>query len=345
VARRLLWAALALAPLTVALDLATNPSKVVLFGLSAAALVPLAWLVGESTEHTAEHTGARIGALLNASFGNAPEVIIALFAIADVLPNVVRGSLAGSVISNMLLVLGAALIAGEESRVDRRALLVQLGLVFFAVVLLLIPSVPGWHGNPDRHSLALVSIGPAALLLVLYVVTTTVGVRTRARPDAEPRAGSWSLPVALAALGGATVGTAFVSEILVHSLKQFARTAGLTQFFISIVIVAIVGNAAEHGGAILIARRGKMRLATDIAVSSSAQVGLFVVPLVMLMSLAFSHPLTLSFRPIELITMGIAALTAAAVVRDGCARRREGILLVVLYGVMVVAFGLTPDRA
>src|SRR5205085_4140 len=186
-------------------------------------------------------------------------------------PNVVRGSLAGSVISNMLLVLGAALIAGEESRVDRRALLVQLGLVFFAVVLLLIPSVPGWHGNPDRHSLALVSIGPAALL--------------------------------------------------------------------------IVGNAAEHGGAILIARRGKMRLATDIAVSSSAQVGLFVVPLVMLMSLAFSHPLTLSFRPIELITMGIAAVTAAAVVRDGCARRREGVLLVVLYGVMVVAFGLTPDRA
>src|SRR5207245_7563798 len=151
-------------PLTIIVDLVAHPSKVVLSALSAGALVPLAWLIGESTEHTAEHTGARIGALLNASFGNAPEVIIALFAIADALPNVVRGSLAGSVISNMLLVLGAALIAGEEARIDRRSLLVQLGLVLFAVTLLLIPSIPGWHGNPDRHTLALVSIGPAALL-------------------------------------------------------------------------------------------------------------------------------------------------------------------------------------
>jgi Ca2+:H+ antiporter len=344
VARRLLWAALALAPLTIALDLAAKPSKVVLFALSAVALVPLAWLIGESTEHTAEHTGARIGALLNASFGNAPEVIIALFAIADALPNVVRGSLAGSVISNMLLVLGAALIAGEEARIDPRALLAQLGLVFFAVFLLLIPSIPGWHGNPDRHTLELVSIGPAALLLLLYLVTTTVGVRNRARPTEEPRAGSWSLPVALSALSAATVATAFVSEILVHSLKQFADSAGLTQFFISIVIVAIVGNAAEHGGAVVIARRGKLRLATDIAVSSSAQVGLFVVPLVMLLSLAFAHPLTLSFRPIELVTMGLAAVLAGAVVRDGCARRWEGMLLVGAYAVMVIAFGFTPDR-
>jgi Ca2+:H+ antiporter len=345
VARRLLWAALALAPLTVALDLATNPSKVFLFALSAAALVPLAWLVGESTEHTAEHTGARIGALLNASFGNAPEVIIALFAIAAPLPNVVRGSLAGSVVSNILLVLGAALIAGEEARIDPRGLLVQLGLVFFAVALLLIPSIPGWHGNPERHSLAILSIGPAALLLVLYLVMTTLGVRSSARPTEEPSAGSWPLPVALAALGAATVATAFISEILVHSLKEFARSAGLTQFFISIVIVAIVGNAAEHGGAIVIARRGKLRLATDIAISSSAQVGLFVLPLVMLLSLAFSHPLTLSFRPIELAAMGLAAVAAGAVVRDGCGRRWEGVLLIAVYGAMVVAFGFTPDRA
>ncbi len=344
-ARRLLWASLALTPLTVALDLAASLGKVVLFALSAVALVPLAWLVGESTEHTAEHTGARIGALVNASFGNAPEVIIALFAIADTLPNVVRGSLAGSVISNMLLVLGAALIAGEEARVDRRAMLVQLGLVLFAGIVLLIPSVPGWHGNPERHTLALLSIGPAILLLVLYVVTTTFGVRKRARQEHEPREGSWSLVTSLAALAAATLGTTFVSEILVHSLKDFAKSAGLTQFFISIVIVAIVGNAAEHGGAVLIARRGKMRLATDIAVSSSAQVGLFVLPLVMLLSLAFAHPLTLSFRPVELITMGIAALCAGGVAWNGRARRWEGILLVAVYAGMVVAFGLTPDRA
>ena len=247
-ARRLLWASLALAPLTIVVDLAAHPSKVLLFALSAASLVPLAWLIGEATEQTAEHTGARIGALLNASFGNAPEVIIALFAVADQLANVVRGSLAGSIISNLLLVLGAALIAGREAQVDRRALLVHISLVAVAVLLLLIPSVAGWHGDPDRHTLALISIAPAVVLLVLYLVITTRGVRAVQRPESASE-GSWRLSVALIALGSATVFTAFVSEILVHSLKEFARAAGLTQFFISIVIVAIVGNAGEHGGA------------------------------------------------------------------------------------------------
>src|SRR5207245_8935098 len=124
------------------------------FTLSAVSLLPLAWLIGEATEHAGEHTGPRIGGLLNASFGNAPEVIIAVIAIADNLPNVVRGSMAGSVVSNILLVLGAALVLGEEgARLDRMSLLVQLGLVCTAVVLLLIPSIPGWHGHPDRHPL------------------------------------------------------------------------------------------------------------------------------------------------------------------------------------------------
>jgi len=345
VARRILWTALVLAPLTIIVDLVAHPSKVVLFALSAVALVPLAWLIGEATEQTAEHTGARIGALLNASFGNAPEVIIALFAIADALPNVVRGSLAGSVISNLLLVLGAALVFGTDARIDLKALLVQVGLVLCAVAVLLIPSVPGWHGNPERHSLVVLSVGPAAFLLVVYLVITTLGVRAQARPTEAPRQGTWPLRVAISALGAATVATAFVSEILVHSLKEFADAVGLTQFFISIVIVAIVGNAAEHGGAVVIARRGKMKLATDIAVSSSAQVGLFVVPVVLLLSLAFTHPLTLSFRPIELITMGIAAVSSAAVFYNGWARRWEGALLVAIYGVMVIAFVLTPDRS
>jgi Ca2+:H+ antiporter len=343
VARSLLWASLALAPITIIVDLAAHPNKVVLFVLSAASLVPLAWLIGEATEQTAEHTGARIGALLNASFGNAPEVIIALFAVADQLPNVVRGSLAGSIISNLLLVLGAALLAGRESLIDRRALLVQIGLVAVAVLLLLVPSIPGWQGDPDRHTLAVLSIAPAVALLVLYLVITTRGVRAAQRPEAA-REGSWRLPSALVALGAATVLTAFVSEILVHSLKDFADAAGLTQFFISIVIVAIVGNAAEHGGAVVIARRGNMHLATEIAISSSAQVGLLVLPIVLLLSFAFSHPLTLAFRPIELATMALAALLAGFVVADGRVRRWEGVLLVTAYAGMVIAFGFTPDR-
>src|SRR5919197_4771134 len=161
VARRLLWASLALAPLTLIVDAFVEPGEAVLFVLSAIALVPLAWLIGESTEHAAEHTGPRIGGLLNASFGNAPELIIALIAVAEGLPNVVRGSMAGSVVSNILLVLGAALVLGPDNAgLNRRSLLMQLGLVIGAALFLLIPSIPGWHGDPERHSLALLSIAP-----------------------------------------------------------------------------------------------------------------------------------------------------------------------------------------
>ena len=343
-ARRLLWASLALAPVTILVDGVAHPGKVPLFVLSAVSLVPLAWLIGEATEHAGEHTGPRIGGLLNASFGNAPEVIIALIAVADNLPNVVRGSLAGSVVSNILLVLGAALVLGEdEARLDRGSLLSQLGLVVVAVLLLMVPSIPGWHGNPDRHSLTLLSIGPAVVLLVLYLVVTTVGVRRRAAHDASGATG-WSLPVALGALAAATAATAVTSEILVHSLQAFAEAASLSQFFIAIVIVAIVGNAAEHGGAVVIARRGKMKLATEIAITSSAQVGLLVLPVVALVSFAFAHPLALAFRPVELIAIGAAALFVAFVIRDGTSRSWEGALLIAVYGGFVVWFLTAGDR-
>jgi Ca2+:H+ antiporter len=154
----------------------------------------------------------------------------------------------------------------------------------------------------------------------------------------------WKLRTALALLAVATVATAFISEILVHSLEAFAETANLSEFFISAVIVAIVGNAAEHGGAVVIARRGKMKLATEIAVSSSAQVALFVIPVVALASFAFENPLALSFRPIELAAMGGAALFVGVVLRDGRARRWEGALLLAAYAGVALLFLLAGDR-
>jgi Ca2+:H+ antiporter len=345
VARRLLWASLVLAPVAVLARFVLNAGDVALFVLAAAALIPLAWLIGESTEHAAEHTGPGVGGFLNASFGNAPELIIALFAVGEGLPNVVRGSLAGSVISNILLVLGIAIILGGEAELDRRSLWLQLGLVFAGVLAFLVPSVPGFHGEPDRHALAVTTIPVAIVLLGLYVWQTIDNLRRHAAAHtAEASEGAWTLPASLGALLAATAVTAVVSEILVHSLDGFAKSVGLTEFFISVVIVAIVGNAAEHGGAVVIARRGKMRLATEIAISSSAQVALLIAPAVALLSFVVTPALPLSFRPIELIGMGVAAAGVAFVIRDGRSKRWEGFLLVGVYAAFVVWAGFAGDR-
>jgi Ca2+:H+ antiporter len=346
VRRQLLWGSLLLAPATIAVDKLSGASDVTLFVLAAAALVPLAWLIGEATEQAAEHTGPGIGGFLNASFGNAPELIVALFAVGADLPVVVRGSLSGSVISNLLLVYGVTQVAGPDgARIDRRSLLVQIGLVGVAVVALAIPTTLGYTGPPERHTVVVASIPVVIVLLLLYVVVVGRNLRRhQQREREEPSEGSWPLPVAMAALAVATGATAWVSEILVHSLHAFAEAVGLSEFFIAVVIVAIVGNAAEHGGAILIARDGKMRLATEIAISSSAQVALLVLPVVMLLSLLFTHPLALAFRWSELVAMAGATVLVAWTVWDGLSRHREGALLVAAYAAAVLGFLLGGGR-
>jgi Ca2+:H+ antiporter len=348
VIRKFLWASLLLAPVTVAVDKLTAAGDVALFVLAAVSLVPLAWLIGEATEHAAEHTGPGIGGFLNASFGNAPELIVALFAIGADLPVVVRGSLSGSVISNLLLVYGVTQVAGPDgARIDRRSLLLQIGLVGAAVVALAVPTVVGYTGPPERNAVVVASVPVAILLLLLYLAVVGRNLRRHReseRERGEPGEGTWSLPTALVALAVTTGATAWVSEILVHSLGAFAKAVGLSEFFIAVVIVAIVGNAAEHGGAILIARNGKMRLATEIAISSSAQVGLLVIPVVTLLSLLFSHHLALAFRWTELVAMAGATVVVAATVWDGRSRRREGAFLVAAYAAAVLGFLLGGGR-
>ena len=340
---RILWASLVLTPVAILGRFVFHLDETTLFILAAAALVPLAWLIGEATEHAAQHTGAGVGAFLNASFGNAPELIIALFAVADSLPGVVRGSLTGSVVSNILLVLGAAMIAGGDGEVDTRSLRLQLFAVFAAVFLIAIPSVMSWSGGShERHSLYLVSLPVSVVLLVAYAIITVRNLRIHnAAPRHEADAHAWSLKKALVWLAVATTATALVSEILVHSLGHFGKAVGLNEFFISVVIVAIVGNAAEHGGAVVIARRGNTRLATEIAITSSAQVALFVMPAVCLLSALVGRGLPLSFRAVELITMAAAAVFATWVIWDGRSRRWEGFVLVAVYGVMVVVYALS----
>jgi Ca2+:H+ antiporter len=342
VVRRILWALLALTPAALVARYLLDLDETTLFILSALALIPLAWLIGEATEHAAQHTGPGVGGFLNASFGNAPELIIALFAVADNLPGVVRGSLTGSVVSNILLVLGAAMIAGGDGKVDTRSLRWQLMAVLAAVVLLLIPSVPAWNGGShDTHGLFLVSLPVSLVLLAVYLVITVRNLRIhRAAERAAADAAAWSLRKSIVWLAAATVATGLVSEILVHSLDHFGHAVGLNQFFIAVVIVAIVGNAAEHGGAVVIAHRGDTTLATEIAITSSMQVALLVTPVVCLLSWIVGRGLPLSFRAIEVVTMAAAALFAAIVIWDGRSRRWEGFMLGGVYGLAVVAYAL-----
>jgi Ca2+:H+ antiporter len=345
VLRRVLFASLAVAPLTIVLHYAAHLPETTEFVLAALSLIPLAWLIGEATEHAAEHTGPGIGGFLNATFGNAPELIIALIAVNDGLPEVVRGSLTGSVVSNLLLVLGASLIAGGRGVLDRRSSFLSLGLVAFATAVFLIPSVPGWSGSPDRDSLERISVAVSVVLLLVYVVATSYSLlRHRAQHvSSDDEVEGWSLRTALLVLGLATVVTAIVAEILVGSLEVFAERVGLSDFFVAAVIVAIVGNAAEHGGAVVVAFRGKISLAAEIALSSAAQVAVFLIPAVVLLSWLL-EPLALSFRVVEIAALAGSVVLASAVLADGRSSRLRGALLLAGYAAVVVAFFAAGDR-
>jgi Ca2+:H+ antiporter len=345
VVRRILFATLALAPLVIALHYLADLSKTTEFVLAAAALIPLAWIIGEATEHAAEHTGPGIGGFLNATFGNAPELIIALIAVNEGLTEVVRGSLTGSVVSNLLLVLGASLIAGGRGSLDRMSSFLSFGLLAVATVLFLIPAIPGWEGDPDRESLAALSVPVSIVLLLLYVAVTWYSLRRHSRMH-DPRedvSHAWSLPMSLVALGIATVTTALVAEILVGSVEVFADQVGLSEFFVAAVIIAIVGNAAEHGGAVVVAARGKIALAAEIALASAAQVAVFLIPAVVLISWLI-EPLALSFRPVEIAALAGATAYATALLWQGHSSRLRGFMLVGGYAVVVVAFWAAGDR-
>jgi Ca2+:H+ antiporter len=344
VARRLLWASLGLAPITMIVDFVGHADDVILFILAAVSLVPLAWLIGEATEHASHHTGPGIGGFLNATFGNAPELIISLFAINKGLFEVVRGSLTGSVVGNLLLVLGFSLLVGPAKEIDRRSGLTSIGLVFVAVLLFLVVAIPGWSGNTDRHTLQVLSIPVSVVLLLIYVIVTRIQLRRhRALYAAASEGGGWSFRTSLLVLGVATAATAVVAEILVHSIETFAERAHLSDFFVAAVIVAIVGNAAEHGGAVVVARRGRVKLATEIALSSGAQVAVFLIPAVVILSWAIK-PLTLAFRQVEIATMGGSAILAAALLSQGKTSSWRGVVLVAGYVVAAVLFYKAGSR-
>ena len=343
--RRILFTSVALAPVVVLVHYLFHPPETVDFVLAAAALIPLAWLIGEATEHAAEHTGPGIGGFLNATFGNAPELIIALFAVNAMEFEVVRGSLTGSVVGNLLLVLGFSLLFGGRGEIDRPSSFLALALVGGTTLMLLIPSIPGWEGDPERDELVKLSIPVSIVLLVAYVMLTWYSLRRHAAlhiaSDAEIR--GWSLRAALAVLGLATVVTALVAEILVGSIDKFAEDSGLSEFFLAAVVIAIVGNAAEHGGAVVVAARGKIKLAAEIALASSAQVAVFLIPAVALLALLI-EPLALSFRQVEIAALALSVLVTSILLADGRSSRLKGMTLIAVYVGVAYGFYSSGDR-
>jgi Ca2+:H+ antiporter len=345
-ARTILWGSLALAPVTIALHYLAHLPEALEFGLAALALIPLAWLIGEATEHAAHHTGPGIGGFLNATFGNAPELIIALLAVNEAKFEVVRGSLSGSVIGNLLLVLGFSLLFGGRGAIDRQSSFVSLGLVALAVLLFLIPAVPAFEGDPERRSIAQLSIAPSVVLLLVYVGVTYASLRRHRLihiSDEPALVRAWSLRRSLAVLAVATIVTALIAEIVVGTIDDFAEDAGMSEFFVAAVIVAIVGNAAEHGGAVVVAYRGRIRLAAEIALASSAQVAVFLIPAVALLSWLL-EPLALSFRPVELVAVSASVLLTSLLLAQGRSSRARGVVLILAYVAVAVAFFVAGDR-
>ena len=330
---------LLLAPVVVVLDRLGAVGDLPLFVLACVALIPLSWLIGEATDHLARHTGPGIGGFLNATFGNAPELIIATIAASDGLTAIVRASLVGSIAGNLLLVLGFTLLVGQRGSIDRQSAYTSLGLVGFTTIVLLVVAVPGFHGDPERRSLVEISVPVAVLLLVVCMTVTWYALRRQRQlfKSAEPEAAGWSMAASLVVLGIATIATAFVSETLVGTLQAFADTAHLSDFFVAAVIVAVIGNATEHGSAVLLARRGRVMLAVEIPLASSAQIAGLVIPLVALLSWTFT-PLALSYRPVELAAMAVAAALPALVLRTGRTT------LLAAYSAFAVASYLSGDR-
>ncbi len=331
---------------------------VFLFAVAGLAIVPLAWFLGLATEELGKHAGPGVGGLLNATFGNATEMIIALFALASGLHEVVKASLTGSIIGNILLVLGLSMLAGglrnKRQVYSREASGIQTTMLLLAVIGLVMPELYSLSvGLPATMTVAEkdrivrdVSLAVAGILFLAYLFGLWFSLRTHRdvfNPVAEvhtpPR---WSVRASVAILLVATAIVAIESELLVRSIEAARASLGLTELFVGVIIVAIVGNAAEHGSAVIMALRNKMDLSVAIATTSTTQIALFVAPVLVFASLVLGNFLTLNFEIFELVAIALSAAILASVVTDGQSNWYEGALLVMVYAIIGVAFFYHP---
>jgi Ca2+:H+ antiporter len=345
-------------PIAIVLDV-VHASAVAIFFTSAAGVIPTAALMGRATEELAARSGPGIGGLLNVTFGNAPELIIALFALQKGLHEVVKASLLGSILGNILLVMGASMLVGglgrDRQRFNRTAAGVQSSMLLLAAGALIMPAVwelvegrglpePGAERVHYGSTVEQLSLCVAVVLLLTYVAGLVFSLRTHRdlfNPPHEEEEGHepWTVrrSVTMLAIAGLAVGG--MSEILVSSISEAAESVGLSEFFIGAIVVAIVGNAAEHWVAVLVAYKDKMDLAVNIAIGSSAQIALFVAPLLVVLSFVIGpHPMAAVFNGFELAGVLLAVLIALHVTNEGESTWFEGVQLLAVYAVLAIAF-------
>jgi len=346
-------ALLAFLPLSLAWEIASGPGLGV-FATAGIGIVPLAWFMGLATEEIGKHAGPGVGGLLNATFGNATELIIALFALAEGLQDVVKASLTGSIIGNLLLVLGLSMVAGglryKSQSFSREASGIHTTMLLVAVIGLVMPALYVFSaratGVVNVRILDEMSLGIAVILFAVYGFGLLFSLRTHrdifnpvSEKEEKPR---WSVRFALLVLLVATLLVAGASELLVGSISAARTSLGLTNLFLGVIVVAIVGNAAEHGSAILMARRNKMDLSLAVAMTSTTQIALFVAPVLVFASLLTSQVMALDFEVFELVSIALSTAVLASVVSDGRSNWYEGVLLVMVYALVGVAFFFHP---
>lgn len=325
------------------------------FGASAAAIIPLAAFMGRATEHLAAWTGAGIGGLLNATFGNAAELIIALMALRAGLYDVVKASITGSIIGNILLVLGLAVFCGgvkyPRQVFNRTSASTGATLLVLSAIGLLVPAmfhhiVRDTAGARERH----LSLEIAIVLFALYIASLIFSLKTHrhlyageAKDAAHAGLGhGWSVKKSLGVLAAATTGVGVMSETLVGAVEATAASFGFTEVFVGVILVAIIGNAAEHSTAVFMAMKNQMDLAMHIAIGSSIQVALFVAPVLVFSSYLFGRPMDLVFSTFEVVAVTIAAGVASLVAMDGESNWMEGVQLLGVYAILGLAFYFLP---
>jgi Ca2+:H+ antiporter len=337
------------------------------FVLTAIGIIPVAGFIGQATDALTHYTGPRVGGLLNATLGNAAELIITIVAIRGGLLELVKASITGSILGNVLLVLGMSMVVGGirhgTQYFNRRQAGNNAILLVLAVVALLIPSLLSSSIGP-RSSVKVeaLSLGVALTMIVLYalglfysfkladgplsvpIVENSRKERTEVSKESTPVAHSpaWSLRSALIVLAVSTVGVAYLSELLVGVVEPVVHKLGVSEFFLGIILIPIIGNVAEHLVAVKAAGQNQMDLSVEIAISSSLQIALFVAPVLVFLSLIIGNPLQLIFNEFELLALIVGVLVTALVSADGESNWLEGMELLAVYIILALAFFLLP---